>query len=299
MRKLLILGLVLASSAASAQPGQPPPDPDAGAPMPPPNDMPPPMPAQPGMAAPAPAPVAEPSNVPKGVIEDANAGRSWIAPTALTEPKGTFTFSDFELLLISDTYAVTDQISVGVTTILPIVQEMPKTGAVNIKAQFLNQGRLHIAGQAALMGGLFSSTNSMVDAMGNLTETTQSDGLGFLMLGGAATYCLDDDCYSHVTGYLAAGFVREQQSAVPFLASVNAAVRVGRHLKLIAEIDTGFIAGEVDAAADGALVWYGVRFTSREIGVDLGFLKPVAFDGTTVTDLLMGVPFVSFSYRAI
>jgi len=307
MQKTLIVGLLVGwTSLALAQPDagepQPPPDPNAdpnagmAAPPPPP----------PPMGSPVPQPPVDPnapppSTVPKGVLEDANAGRSWIAPTALTEPKGTFTFSDFELLLISGTYAVTDQISIGLTTLLPIIEDMPTFGAFNLKAQVFKSDRLYIAAQGVLMGGLVRDTRTTFDMMGNVTgEETESTGTGLLVLGGAATYCIDIDCYSTVSGYLGAGFIREEQSAVPFLLSVNTAIRVGKNVKLIGELDTGLLLGDVDAVADGGLLWYGVRFTSPSIGVDLGFAKPVAFEGDQPdTGLPLGLPFVSFSYRVL
>ncbi|MDQ3364789.1 MAG: hypothetical protein M3680_05110 [Myxococcota bacterium] len=72
--------------------------------------------------------------------------------------------------------------------------------------------------------------------------------------------------------------------------------RVARLVKIVLEADTAFIAGEIDDTANGFLGWYGVRFTSRNIGVDLGFAKPIC-DGCE-DGLVMGFPFVSFTYRA-
>jgi hypothetical protein len=45
----------------------------------------------------------------------------------------------------------------------------------------------------------------------------------------------------------------------------------------------------------GTLAWYGARFTSKNIGVDLGFVKNVCNDCSD--EMPMGFPFVSFSYR--
>lgn len=55
----------------------------------------------------------------QGVLNDANAGRGWIAPTALAEPGGTWSISSYELFLISIGYAVSDQLSISATTIPP------------------------------------------------------------------------------------------------------------------------------------------------------------------------------------
>lgn len=249
-------------------------------PPPPPAEPVPPPPPSPVVQAAAPVP-APTTTVDRGVVEDANSGRGWLAPTALTAPAGTWSFSDFELFVVSAGYSVTDEVQISASTLLPIVDEMPLWLLLNGKAQVIKAGRLRGAVQAAL-------TYVSVD----------DDSASALELGGALTYCIDIECHSHVSGFLGAGFAHEDQSAVPFLAAIEGAFRLGKHVKLILEADTGFIAGEIDAAADGFLAWYGVRFTSSFLGVDLGFMKPIC-DGCSSDELPMGFPFVSFTYRSL
>ncbi len=272
----------LLSSAAFAQPGE---DDGAGAPA----EPPPPPPAAPVMMAPPPPPMppAQPtapaSTVDKGIVEDANAGRSWIMPTALVEPAGTWSFSDFELLMVSLGYSVTDQLSISATTLLPITDKMPFFGLFNAKYQVIKSGRVRGAVQGAV---------SHIRVDGN--------GVSAAVLGGALTVCLDDECHSHATGYLGAGFAHENQSAVPFVFSGALAVRMNKHIKLLLEADSGFVAGDINDKINGFLAWYGVRFTSSIIGVDLGFAKPICTDGRDCnTGLPLGLPFVSFTYRAL
>ncbi len=231
-----------------------------------------------------PPPAAAPSNVDAGVIQDANSGRSWLSPTALTPPAGTWSFSDFELLLVSGGYAITDQFSISATTLLPIVDEMPFFGILSAKLQVINAGRLRGAAQLAVM---------------HLRDTSDIDSdaaLTVANLGGALTLCLDDGCHSHLTGYLGAGFADQDQQAVPFVASVALTYRLGRHVKLVLEADTAFIAGEINETAEGLLAWYGLRFTSKMIGVDLGLAKPLC-EGCD-DGIALGLPFVSFTYRS-
>ncbi len=76
--------------------------------------------------------------------------------------------------------------------------------------------------------------------------------------------------------------------------------RVGRHVKLLGEV-TSAAGGTTGASGDlenleGVLVGYGVRFHTNSIAADVGFLKPVATDGSD-DDLLLGLPFASVSYR--
>jgi hypothetical protein len=221
------------------------------------------------------------STVDKGIVEDANAGRSWLSPTALTEPAGTWSFSDFELLMVSLHYSPTDQLSLSATTLLPIVEDMPFWLLVNGKFQIIKSGNVR---------GVIQGAVTHVSADG--------EGATAAVLGGALTYCIDSECHSTLTGYVGAGFAHEDQSAVPLVFAGSVAYRVNRHVKLLLEADTGYIAGGgIDQAADGFLAWYGVRFTSKIIGVDLGFVKPIC-DGCEDSGLVMGVPFVSFTYRS-
>ncbi|MBL0219191.1 MAG: hypothetical protein IPQ07_35640 [Myxococcales bacterium] len=208
-------------------------------------------------------------------------------PTALIEPAGTWSFSDFELFMISLGYSVTDQFSVSATTLLPVVSDMPFWLLVNAKFQIVKSGHVRAAVQGAL---------TTFHARQQLQRTPPSR-----VLGGALTLCIDEDCHSHFTGYLGAGFAREDQSAVPFVFAGSLAYRVGRHVKLLLEADSAYVAGDISAAADGFLAWYGVRFTSNIIGVDLGFAKPICTGSTdcSIPELPMGFPFVSFTYRAL
>jgi hypothetical protein len=112
-RGLVVVAVLSLAGVSHAQPGAPsqppPPPPDTGgAPAPPPDQPPPPvMPAPPPVAPmpimqpPPPPPPADPyPGIDRGIIEDANSGRNWFSPTALTPPKGTWSFTDFELLVV-------------------------------------------------------------------------------------------------------------------------------------------------------------------------------------------------------
>lgn len=204
-------------------------------------------------------------------------------PTALIEPAGTWSFSDFELFFVSLGYSITDQFSVSATTLLPVTNDLPFWLLVNAKLQIVKSGRV----RAALQGAL-------------TTVRENGDGASGAVLGGALTLCIDDDCHSHVTGYLGAGFAHEDQSAVPFVFAGSLAYRLGKHVKLLLEADSAYVAGDINQAADGFLAWYGVRFTSNIIGVDLGFAKPICTGGTdcSIDELPMGIPFLSFTYRS-
>jgi hypothetical protein len=274
--------LVLGTSLAQAQPGEPPaatePPPlaPAGPPMVAPGGPPGASPAMP------PQPAAPSRNIDPGVLEDANAGRGWMSPTALTEPGGTWSVSDYELFLLSIGYAVTDKLTLSATTVPPYTEDFPLWVLFNAKYQVVRTGRVRVALQGAITH--FAERDSSNDSF------TAGD------LGGALTLCLDDGCHSHLSGFLAAAFARDTDSSVPFLAAATAVARVSKHVKLVLELDSAFVAGRVNDVADAGLLWYGARFTSGMIGVDVGLVRPL---GVGADELVLGFPIVTFSYRSL
>ncbi|HUJ59070.1 MAG TPA: hypothetical protein VLX92_11280 [Kofleriaceae bacterium] len=276
---LVVCGVSLVGSFARAQdapPGEPPPGQVPPAPPPPP-------------VAPPPAMVAPPAavtTVDPGTLEDANSGRVAIMSTALTPPAGTFAFEDWELFLISASYAVTDHLVITGTSMVPVTSDF-YWGFLSAKLQVVKVGRVRIAAQAGIAA-----------VWGNGSDSSDS-ATGF-DLGGVATLCLDDGCYSHVDGAVVAGFADQSNTSVPvgFMAGIVA--KVGRHIRLVAEADTAHMFGDLSGQANGFLGWYGVRFTSRQIGVDLELVRPFCSDSSCdMTTFPLGVPFVTFTYRAI
>lgn len=291
---LLVLTLP-AVALAQPDPNQPPPPPGPAPsePAPPPEVVPAPpapapvapMPVAPmppgvGPVAPVqapPAPLAE-----AGVLADANIGRTYLAPTALMSPKGSWTFSDWELFFIGGSYAFTDNLSLSAVTLIPVSNNQPFIGMFTAKARVIRQPRFHLAAHASL--GIVAD---------------DGDNANALTLGGVATYCTSPDCASNLSGFVGGGFAYEDQSAVPLMLSGSLVQKLGKRIKLVLEVDTGAVLGEIDAVADGFLFWYGLRFTSANLGVDLGLVKPI-YDGSGDDELLpLGYPLVSFTYRGL
>jgi hypothetical protein len=276
--------MLAATAVANAQPGGP------DGPPPPPDGQPPAPPPQPPPQPPPPAAQPVPVNVEPGVFEDANSGRGWFMPTALSAPAGTFSFSDYELLFVGLGYSITDHFDVSAATMIPIAKGQPFVGLLTAKWQLVKAGNLHVAAH-----GTFAFST------GGGTDT---GGVG--TVGGVATLCIDNGaCHSHVSGYVGAGFATAGQSSVPILFSGAGVFRLGRHVKLVLEADSGALAGGAYSGfADAILLWYGVRFTSHSIGVDLGLIEPVYNDsqgwhtGTSSDVFPIGVPFLSFTYRS-
>ena len=157
---ILLAAPVFAASTVMAQPA------DA---VPPAGGLPPePAPAATATAVPiapipAPAPLAE-----AGVLEDANIGRTWLSPTGLMAPKGTWSFSDWELFFIGASYAPTDDTSVSAMTIIPLSSDMPFLGMFTGKARVVHQPRVHVALQATAFVALDDDDNYVAGFQGGI-----------------------------------------------------------------------------------------------------------------------------------
>lgn len=260
---LCAIGISLPSAAAQpGDPGQPPPQPPT----------------------PTPAPTADTNpNIDQGVLDDANSGRTWMSPTALTPPKGTWTFSNHMLFLVGGSYSPTDTVAISASTLIPISNEQPFFGYFTGKAQLVRTGRVRFAGHASAV---------------IITDDDSDDGFAVGTLGGALTYCLDPACHSILNVFAGGGFSSEtDNSSVPIVVAGSLIQRLSKRVKLVLEADSALILGEINDVGEGVLAWYGARFTSRNIGVDFGLFKPLCADCDTEDVFPLGFPWLSFTYR--
>lgn len=243
-------------------------------------------PAQP-VPPPPPPPVADSQpDVDQGVIDDANSGRSWMSPTALTPPAGTWSFNDYQLFLVGGSYAFTDKFVMSASTLVPLTNDFPFTLMLTGKLQLVRQGRIRLAAH-----GTYFHFN---EGGSNTSDFSFNAGA----VGGALTYCLDADCHSYANVYAGAGFSAESDnSSVPVMLAGSLAYRLGRRVKAVFEADSGLILGDINEVGEGIVAWFGVRFTSKHMGVDFGFVRPVCSecDGDDMPPI--GFPWLSFTYR--
>jgi hypothetical protein len=176
-----------------------------------------------------------------------------------------------------------------VTVLSPIVRDMPFIGFAAVKGRVVSTDRFHLALQGSLgWGHQFDSTD------GNANAYTAG--------GGAfASYCVREDCSSLVSASATYQLVMpgNGNDATHMVIYGGSLVhRVGRHVKLLGEVTSAAGRNATDDLDNlgGVLVGYGVRFHTNAIAADVGFLKPVATDGSD-DDLLLGLPFASVSYR--
>ncbi|HEX2659745.1 MAG TPA: hypothetical protein VHU40_15780 [Polyangia bacterium] len=225
----------------------------------------------------------------EGVGKDPNVDRGFILPTAMTQPQGSATYNNYELLLHGATYGITDHLQTSVTVLAPIVKDMPFYGVAALKWRLADAGAFHFAVQgSAGLAHVFSSG-------GSSSDTAYTVGAGAF-----ASACLREDCTSLLSASVTYQRAFTANNGTNLLVYGGSLVHgVGQHVSLIGELaslaasNTLSDSGSFDQAS-GALVGYGVRLHTSSFASDIGFLKPV---GTSGDDFLLGLPFVSVSYR--
>jgi len=226
----------------------------------------------------------------RGAAGDANIDRGFLLPTAMTQPAGSITYNNYELLLHGITYGITDRVQASVTVLSPIVKDMPFIGFAAVKGRIVSTPRFNLALQGSL-------------GYGHAFDLDSSGPNVYMVGAGAfATYCLREDCSSLASAsatYTLAMTDSAGQPAHTVIYGGSVVHRVGRHVKLLGEVASA--AGGVGVAGDsenvdGVLVGYGVRFHTNDIAADVGFMKPFT-GGADDGDFLMGLPFASVSYR--
>src|SRR5215471_11701396 len=119
--------------------------------------------AQTAVPGPEGAVTATPSS--RASATDPNIDRGFLLPTAMTQPAGSLTYNNYELLLHGLTYGVTDRIQATLTVLSPITTDMPFVGFGALKARIVATDRLHVALQGTL--GYMHDFNSSSVASGS------------------------------------------------------------------------------------------------------------------------------------
>jgi hypothetical protein len=232
-----------------------------------------------------PAPVAPAAAAgDEGARSDANIDHAWYMPTAETVPQGAVVFTDWELLLAGLKYGVTENAELSLETLVPITSDIPLFLLFGGKLRVVKAGAVRVA------------------VSGNLLYASQnSDSFTLGALGGVASICLDGECNSLVSAGIQFMFgvnTNNSDGAFVFVPNASLLARLGRHVKALVEVDgAGYHANGDTQLGRGALVMYGLRFTSGEIGGDLGFVRPVCSSGCDTGNLVLGLPLITFSYR--
>jgi hypothetical protein len=234
------------------------------------------------------APEARPAGEPGSRREearftDANADRVVLFSTAETHPKGTFYFSDYELILLQFGYAITDDFELALTGVPPIVKNQPYFFDLAAKLNVHRGDVFRFAVQAAFDGILVPDSNP--------------SSLFGVRPGVVGQFCFDLLCH-HSVSLNASTFVNSQSNIVlPLLFSAGLTVRANKLIKILAEPAYPTYAGgggNLDSPK-GFIGSYGIRLSGAHWGLDLTFIKPF-YSGADI-GLIMGVPWVAFTYR--
>ena len=233
------------------------------------------------------AEVAAAPAAPAAASLDPNIDRGFIQPTAMTQPAGSVTYNNYELLLHGVTYGLTDNVQTTITVLSPVVREMPFIGFAAVKGSISPLPRLHLAlqGSAGFGRAFTDASNGNVYSLG---------------AGAYASVCLREDCASLLTASANYQYAWSRFDGNHLIVYGGSLVqRVSTHVKLLGEVTSA--AGrsgssEVDNIS-GFLVSYGVRFHTENVAADVGFIRPIDTSGNSNDEFLLGLPFVNVSYR--
>jgi hypothetical protein len=237
--------------------------------------------------------VASPAASPPAAA-DPNIDRGFIQPTAMTQPQGSLTYNNYELVLHGLTYGITDHVQTSLTVMAPLVRDMPFLGTASVKWRFLSTPRFHLALQgSATMIHVFDD---------GLSDGASSNNAYAVGAGAFASYCLRDDCSSLASlsaTYQLAIAGRSGDTAHAIIYGGSIVHRVSPHVKLLGEVTslatTNSVADSGFDNVSGALVSYGVRLHTANIASDVGFMKPIVSEDSD--PFLLGLPFINVSYR--
>jgi hypothetical protein len=232
-------------------------------------------PAGPG-GVPAPAPVVPDDGVEPASRSDANAGNNFLMPTALMPPAGSFGFHDYELFIAGLSYAPSNRVMLSISTVIPFDELAIALASAKVQVYRSANVRLALHGTA-----LFGSDGG------------SGDGIFAGSLGAVATACFDDACRSHASGFVAKALSSDEDDEAPILFAGGVVLALSDNVRLLSELDVGSFD---DSQNDGKLFWYGLRFTSRHLSTDLGFVRPLVEDFDE--DFPLGFPMVIFNYRS-
>ncbi len=229
------------------------------------------------------ATIFEPGDNPKEArFIDANSDHVILGSTAETHPKGTFFFSDYEIILLQFGYAVTDNLQLSITGVPPIVKKQPFWFDFSLK---LNVVRTEIF-RAALMAGF----DLVVDG----SESSKAYVGGHLAAVGQ--FCFETKCRSSVSPNVGSFLNNQSNAALPVYGTLGLTIGTGTVVSILVEpgvlgvVGTGQFAG---AGASVGFIDYGIRLSGKNFGADIAFIRPFAVD----TGLILGVPWVALTYR--
>ena len=200
------------------------------------------------------APAAKPSlGLPR--LRDAHHDRLLFAPTAETNPQGSFYVTSYYIVVLQLGYALSDKTQISLTTLPPLGDGRFIPGDISLKTVLWREPRVSIAAIASASGVLGFEEFS-----------------GFLGRAGAvASFCADEhECRLALS--MSSNVALAGPASLLF-NGVGASFRAGRWVSIVGELDTVLPLGEPVGEANGILGGVAVRLSGRAWGVDFGMLN--------------------------
>jgi hypothetical protein len=221
-------------------------------------------------------------------FSDANTDRVVLGSTAETHPKGTFFFSDYELLLLQAGYAITDDFQLQLTGVPPIVKNQPYYFDIGAKLNVVRNE----AFRAGLVGGVDIVT------LGNGTNSGPYFGG---RVGGVLQVCFITSCRSSLSLNVGTILTSGVNEVLPVYGSAGFVIGLSHLVSLLAEPEllgaVGTGAQNIDGGAYVAFA-YGIRLSGSNLGADITFIEPVAATtGSFDNPFILGYPFIAITYR--
>jgi hypothetical protein len=197
-------------------------------------------------------------------------------PTAETSPEGSVSFTDYEIVVLQVSFALSDRTQITLTGAPPLGDEQVLPLDFTVKTVVVREPRVSLA----LMGsasGIFGL----------------EEGNGFAGRAGAVvTFC--EPAWTCRLGVSFATNLALLGASSIALNGFGASFRVGKVVSLVAELDTAVPLGPPIGQANGVLGGAGVRLSKPNWALDLGF-----FAGGKAREPVVALPWVAFTYRIL
>jgi hypothetical protein len=236
--------------------------------------------AQPPEVAAAPVPDRAPT-------EDPNVDRTFFLPTAETQPAGSVTISNYDLVVFDLSVALTDRLQIGETAFMVLPFTETKLFLTHVKWQLWHSGGWRLS----LLGGLGYVRGEQYEGPRGETHVSTL----FPQIGAVVSYCVGSDCQSMVSlgAHTFGPSIDDAGLHGTLVYGGSVTGRLSSHIKLMAEfMSAGWVEKEGAQLAAGALVTAGLRFHNGNLAGDVGlgsFFDEFGYQGP--------LPFVSGTVR--
>ncbi len=188
-------------------------------------------------------------------------------PTAYTMPAGNAYFTDYELILLNYSYAISDRTHLGIFTLFPFTTDFIETFSIGVKQNYYQDEAFALAA--------------------TLTFTPKNS---FLTLGNVLSYK-----FNKASFHLNINYLKSYSSLEDFVENDKFLVGIGT--KINTSERTAFLieyysSSEILSFEEtSGLINLGMRISSEYFSTDIGFFRPIQME-----DDLIGFPFLKFSY---